>query len=79
MYLFEIAQTELQAVLRTWAHWGMTKLQNNVFHFVASSFPICPKQCVSYQVTLLLEGPTGRALQTPSGGRMWITGHDLSV
>lgn len=42
MYLFEIAQTELQAVLKTWAHWGMTKLQNNVFHFVASSFPIWP-------------------------------------
>lgn len=42
MYLFEIAQTELQAVLKTWAHWGIIKLQNNVFHFVASSFPICP-------------------------------------
>lgn len=42
MYLFEIAQTELQAVLKTRAHWGMIKLQNNVFHFVASSFPICP-------------------------------------
>lgn len=42
MYLFEIAQTELQAVLKTWAHRGLTKLQNNVFHFVVSSFPICP-------------------------------------